>query len=374
MTESLRIGILGCGVITQRTLPGLKAILMTRDAKITAICDLSDANLAAVEAEYGQGALGRFDSLDAMLRDGRINTLLVATPISMHYDNVKAGLSAGCHVYTHKTLAATPERCLELGSLANNNGLRLAASPGQVLLPAYRRAREIIESGELGEIVSIDAAAEAAAHRWEAERADENPAKGRPFSWEWYHQEQQGGGPLDDMFVYPLAFLTETFGEVNAAAVHCRLVAETIDWKGRTIAADTPDSYSGFVRFGDVASTIRSSFGSNSSRVPWGFVSMRGTDAGLEIEKVNDREYRLYVTPNGGDARAEQLNVFSDEEATLFGSAECHVLTDINELLEAALGDREVIGATAKNAARVAKGLALIKDSAASGGKLVNSN
>ena len=373
MNESLRIGILGCGVITQRTLPGLKAILESRDAAITAICDLSDTNLDAVEAEYGQGVLGRYDSLETMLIDGGINTLLVATPISMHYDNVKAGLSAGCHVYTHKTLAPTPEQCLELGSLANNSGLRLAASPGQVLLPAYRRAREIIESGELGDIVTIDAAAEATAHRWEAERADENPAEGRPFSWEWYHQERRGGGPLDDMFVYPMAFLTETFGDVNAAAVHGRLVADTIEWNGRTITADTPDSYSGFVRFGDVASTIRSSFGSNSSRMPWGFVSMRGTDAGLEIEKMNDLEYRLYVTPNGGDTRVEKLDVFDKEEATKIGSAECHVLTDIRELLDAALEGREVTGATAKNAARVARGLALIKGSAASVGKLVNS-
>ncbi len=176
------------------------------------------------------------------------------------------------------------------------------------------------------------------------------------------------------MFVYPLAFLTETFGEVDAAAVHGRLVAETIEWKGRMIKADTPDSYLGFVRFGDVASTIRSSFGSNSSRVPWGFISMRGTDAGLEIEKVNDREYRLYVTPNGGDARVEQLDAFNDKEATVFGSAECHVLTDIRELLDAALEDRSVIGATAENAARVARGLALIKSSATNGGQLVNAN
>ncbi len=371
MTESLRIGILGCGVITQRTLPGLEAILKSRDASITAICDLSEANLDAVEAKYSQGAVRRFDSLDAMLKDGEVNTLLVATPISMHYDNVKTGLSGRCHVYTHKTLAPTAAECLELGALAESSGLRLAASPGQVLLPAYRRAREIIESGELGDIVSIDAAAEAAAHRWEAERADESPAEGVPFSWEWYHQEKRGGGPLDDMFVYPLAFLTEAFGEVDAAAVHGRLVADAIEWRGRTIVADTPDSYSGFLRFGDVAATIRSSFGSNSSRVPWGFISMRGTDAGLEVEKVNDREYRLYVTPNGGDVRVEELDVFDNDDAAIYGSAECHVLTDIKELLDAALEDRSVNGATAQNAARVARGLSLIKSSAASNGQLV---
>lgn len=374
MTNRTRIGILGCGVITQRTLPGLKAIMEPLGAEIAAICDLSEGNLDAIERGYHGDALSRYSSLDEMLGNGDIDVLMIATPISMHYDNVKAGLAAGCHVYTHKTLAPTLEQCDELGEIASANGLRLAASPGQILLPAYRRAREIIDSGELGTIVSIDAAAEAAAHRWEAERAHEDPEEGRAFSWEWYHSDARGGGPLDDMFVYPLAFLTEMLGDVTAAAVQGRLVTPNIEWKGRTVIADTPDSYTGVVNFNGVPATIRSSFSANSSRVPWGFIGIRGTDAGLEIEKMNDLEYRIYVTPNGGEARVEKLDVFDDRGAAIMGRAECHVLTDMRELLDAALHDREVEGATVANAARVARGMSLIKQSAADRGALVRAS
>ena len=371
MSDRIKIGILGCGVITQRILQGLKAVMEPRGAAISAICDLSDANLDTVEREYAKGPLHQFKSFDEMLRQCNLDAVMIATPISMHYDNVKTSLEAGCHVYCHKTLAQTPEQCKELCELANAKGLRLAASPGQVLLPAYRRAKEIVASGKLGALVSIDAVVEASPHRWEAERVDESPAEGQPFSWEWYHRQDSGGGPLDDMFVYPLAFLTETLGDVSAATVQSRLVTPNIQWKGRTVVADTPDAYCGTLNFDGVPATFRASFSANTSRIPWGFITIRGTEAGLEIEKVNDLEYRVYLTPNGGTTQSEQLNAFDATIADAVGNLECHLLTDIAELLDAVIGGRDVRGATPANAARIARALTLIRQSAAAGGNLV---
>jgi|GEM_PF-3139051 len=364
MTQQIRIGILGCGVITQRTLPGLIATLANYDAQIVSLCDISQENISAVLNKLNNTGVNCFTSLQSMLADQGINTLMIATPISMHYDNVKAGLDAGCHVYTHKTLAPTAEQCEQLADLAKQRQCRLAASPGQVLLPAYQRAKALIQSGELGTVISVDAAAEAAPHRYESERAHENPESGQPFSWEWYHRNDRCGGPLDDMFVYPLAFLTEVFGQVCSAYIHAGLHTQEIHWKGRTIKADAPDLYSGVIRFKNAVATMRSSFSSNSSRVPWGFISIRGTQASLEIEKQNDLEYQLYITPNEGEARVEKLDVFNSLKSQTYGSAECHVLTDMNEFMAAITEDRDVLGATADNAARVAHGISLIKQSA----------
>ncbi|MEM8815565.1 MAG: Gfo/Idh/MocA family oxidoreductase [Pseudomonadota bacterium] len=368
MKEPIRLGILGCGVITQRTMQALLALLEEFDGRIVGICDPNDANVAAVESMAAGHAPQRFADLETMASVA--NAIVVATPIRMHFEHVHTALNAGCHVYTHKTLAATEAQCMELAGMAERGNRKLVCSPGQLLLPAYRKALAIVESGELGRIVSVDAAAEASPHRYEAERADENPAAGQAYSWEWYHRKDRGGGPVDDMFVYPLAFLVPAFGRATAAAVNARLIEEAIEWRGRTVTADTPDAYSGYMQFGPVVSTVRASFSSNTSRISWGMITIRGSRACLEIDKRNDLEYRLYVTANGEDSRVEECNVFDTAEAARFGRAECHVIRDMRELFEAIRNDRAVEGATPENAAAVAGAISLMHKSAASGGEL----
>jgi len=368
MTQTIRLGILGCGVITQRTMTGLLALLEELDGEIVGLCDPNDGSVAAT-ADLAKGhSPRRFDSLEAMAAEA--TAIVVATPIRMHFDNVQTALDAGCHVYTHKTLAPTETQCLELAAAADRANRKLVCSPGQLLLPAYRRALEIIESGELGEIMSVDAAAEASPHRYEAERAGETPAEGQPYSWQWYHRESLGGGPVDDMFVYPLAFLVPAFGRASRAAVHAKIVETEIEWRGRTVRADTPDVYAGYLQFGSTVATVRTSFSSNTSRVSWGMITIRGSRACLEIDKRNDLEYRLYVTPNGGESRGEDRNVFEPAAAERFGRAECHVIRDMRELFEAIRHDRPVERATAGNAAAVAAAISLMKKSAANGGEL----
>jgi len=369
VNKSIRLGILGCGVITQRTMTGLLALLEEFDGEIVGLCDPNDASVAATADLAAGHSPRRFETLEAMSAEA--TAIIVATPIRMHFDNVRTAIDAGCHVYTHKTLAPTEAQCLELAGAATRAERKLVCSPGQLLLPAYRRALAIIESGELGEIMSVDAAAEASPHRYEAERADEAPGEGQPYSWEWYHRESLGGGPVDDMFVYPLAFLVPVFGRANRAAVHARIVETSIEWGGRTIQADTPDVYAGYMQFGSVASTMRTSFSSNTSRISWGMITIRGSRACLEIDKRNDLEYRLYVTPNGGKKREEDCNVFEPAAAERFGRAECHVIRDMRELFEAIHNDRLVEGASAENAAAVAAAISLMKKSAASGGALI---
>ncbi len=369
MNPSPRIGLLGCGVITQRILAGLLHILDETNATLVAVCDVVPSNLDAISEAIGSRHVDRFASLDDMLAKAELDAVLVATPIALHAQHVAAVLAAGCHVYTHKTLAPTAAECHALAAEAQRASLRLAASPGQILLPAYAQAHAVLNSGELGTLVSIDACTEAAPHRYEPERGHEDPPPGKPFSWEWYHLESKTGGPLDDMLVYPLAFLTEVFGSPSAAAVKGRLVTPAIEWRGRTVHADTPDAYAGLLMFGDVPATVRASFSANSSRVPWGMITLRGTKASMEIEKSNDLEYTLHITSNDGPARSEACPVWAPAAVAQMGSKECHVLTDIREFVNAIREQRDVAGATAVNAARVAEALALIKASAQRNGE-----
>ena len=370
----LKVAVLGCGVITQRTLPGLIELLRARGGRITALCDSVESNCRAVARVCGDSEIQEYSDFRLLLSESDCNIVFIATPIGLHFDHVRRALNSGRHVYCHKTLADSPDKCNILAALAEKKGLRLTASPGQTLLPAYARAKEIIEAGNLGRIVSIDAGTEAAPHRFEPERADEIPTNNRPFSWEWYHKRESGGGPLDDMFVYPLAFLTDLLGDVTGAAARSRLVTPEIKWKGSVVEADTPDTYVGILEFGEISATFRSSFSTNGRKTPWGTICIRGTDSCLEIEKRNDLTYCLYITSNRGKGRIEYHEAFDSANAFLYGCAECHVLVDMAEHLSACLEERPVRAATASNAARIARGLSLIRKSAAKRGAWIFAN
>ena len=374
MPEMLKVALLGCGVITQRTLPGLIEILRRRHGRISALCDPVESSRRATALGCGNSDVREYSDVGLMLNESDCNVVFIATPIGLHFDHARQALDAGRHVYCHKTLAESADQCDFLAKLADANGLRLAASPGQMLLPAYASARTIIAGGELGDIVSIDVGTEAAPHRYEPERAGETALNGRPFSWEWYHKRALGGGPLDDMFVYPLAFLTELLGDVTRVAARGRIVTRRIEWKGRVVEADVPDSYSGILEFGIVPATFRASFSANGRKVPWGTICIRGAESCLEIEKCNDLSYRLFITPNNRAPTIEHHEVFDSEEVGSRGPIECHVLTDMAEHLSACLEDRPVRGATAGNAARIAHGLALIRRSADRGGAWVRAD
>ncbi len=365
--STLRLGLAGCGVITQRTLPGIVAICREFGATVTALCDPGEAALDAVAAQLPFAAPGRFGDYGAMLASGAVDAVLLATPIGLHERQVRHALEAGLHAYCHKTLATTAAACRELDASAARRGLTLAASPGQMLLPAYERAAALVGSGELGPIATIDASAEAAPHRFEAERAAEAPAPGEPYSWEWYHRVERGGGPLADMLVYPLSFLCALFGAVTDVHVAGRLVRPEIHWRDRTVAADALDSYAGLARFGEIAATLRTSFSANATRLPWGTVVLRGADACVEIVKHDDLDYSLYVTPNDGERRRERLPALPDNLAAEYGRVECHVLLDIREFVAAVTAARPVRGATAGNAALTVAAIEMIERSAAGG-------
>ena len=372
MPPGLNVALVGCGVIAQRTFGGLSALLRAHNGRVSALCDPVQSNCRAVAQACSDWAVREYSSIDRLLAESDCNAVIVATPIGMHFDHARQSLSAGRHVYCHKTLADSAEGCHRLADLARRMKLKLAASPGQSLLPAYARAQDIVRSGRLGDIVSIDVGTEAAPHRFEPERANEAPRANRSYSWEWYHKAALGGGPLNDMFVYPLAFLTELLGEVTRASAKGNLITPVILWQGRTIMADTPDSYCGLLEFGNTLATFRASFSSNGHKVPWGTICIHGTECCLEIEKRSDLLYRIFLSPKDRPPSIERHRVFETGDAERLGRVECHVLTDLSEFFSACVEDRPVRGATAENAARVARGLSLIRRSAGLGGVWVD--
>jgi predicted dehydrogenase len=120
---------------------------------LTWLCDLDDELRATFAKRYP--GMQVTSSFDAMLADPDVEGVVIATPVPTHYALAKQALEAGKHVLVEKPPAMRATEIDELLAIANERDLVLM--PGHLLLyhPAVRKLKELIDAGELGEVLCI---------------------------------------------------------------------------------------------------------------------------------------------------------------------------------------------------------------------------
>src|SRR5438045_3131101 len=140
MSEPLRLAVLGTGSISIRgilphcTMPDVRDRL-----RVTAVCDTVPGRAKAAAEKFGIGQA--FDDYEALLREGEFDAVTIATPIGLHYEQGRAAVDAGKHVHFNKTMTTTVAEASDLITRAAQNGVKLVASPGEMLRPHNRRIR-----------------------------------------------------------------------------------------------------------------------------------------------------------------------------------------------------------------------------------------
>jgi predicted dehydrogenase len=148
--EPLRFAVVGLGYWG----PNLVRVLHeVPDAEVTLACDLHREALARIGVRYP--AVRLTTSFEEVLEDDSIDAVAIATPVSTHYELAAAALRAEKHVLVEKPLAASSEEALELIELAHR--AQRVLMPGHTFLysPPVNLSRNLIRSGELGEIYFI---------------------------------------------------------------------------------------------------------------------------------------------------------------------------------------------------------------------------
>ena len=94
-------------------------------------------------------------SFDEVLADPSVDAVSIATPPATHHPLAKRALEAGKHVLVEKPLATSAADAEDLVEIAEREGLVLM--PGHTFLysAAVNKVRDLIESGELGEVYFI---------------------------------------------------------------------------------------------------------------------------------------------------------------------------------------------------------------------------
>jgi predicted dehydrogenase len=119
------------------------------------MCDLSEQRLAHLKSLYPE-VEGATD-YNYMLNGVGLEAVIIATAVKTHFPLAKASLSAGKHTFIEKPMAASTEECEELIDIAKRNGLVLMTGHTFLYSPAVRKIKEIVETGDIGDIRYISA-------------------------------------------------------------------------------------------------------------------------------------------------------------------------------------------------------------------------
>jgi predicted dehydrogenase len=146
----VRVGLIGVGYWGPNLVRNLHEL---PEAEPVVVCDLRDEALARISSRFP--SVTTTTSVDELLSRDDIEAVVVATPVSTHFELAAAALRAGKHVLVEKPLAASAAQALELAALSGRCG-RLVM-PGHTFLysPPVNLIRDVIASGELGDIYFV---------------------------------------------------------------------------------------------------------------------------------------------------------------------------------------------------------------------------
>lgn len=117
------------------------------------------ASSAERAAEYADkyGIKHSFSSFDEMVACPDIDVIDICTPNNIHYSQILSAIKAGKHIYCEKPLCTTSEQANDVARLAKENNVTCAVVFNTRFHLPVIRAKELIEKGRLGDILSFSA-------------------------------------------------------------------------------------------------------------------------------------------------------------------------------------------------------------------------
>ncbi len=150
ITTPIGIAIIGYGYWGPNV---VRNILERPEFRLIGLCELDSSRSADFSGRH-PGVRIESD-LDELLLDSRIQAVAIATPPRTHHELVRRALQAGKHVLVEKPLATTVADAEDLIALADATGAVLMPGHTFVYSPSVNKVRELIHSGEVGEMYFI---------------------------------------------------------------------------------------------------------------------------------------------------------------------------------------------------------------------------
>lgn len=151
--SALSVGLIGCG----RRGVAISGIFARNEfAKIAAICDIYQDQVQAASQKFSGARV--FKNMQEVLASD-VDAVYIATPVYLHPEHFEAAVKARKHIFMEKPAGADPAGCRRVLAAAKKADptKRITVDFQQRYGKDYRKAYEIVKSGELGGIKAIRA-------------------------------------------------------------------------------------------------------------------------------------------------------------------------------------------------------------------------
>ena len=148
----LKLGFIGLGQATSKVMARRDEI-DSLPYVMTDACDLRPHALDAFKNEFG-GAV--YDNPEDMCRQSDVDVVYIATPAEFHREHVEIAARHGKHIVVEKPMALSLEDCEAMIAAADSAGVKLLAGHTHSFDAPIRKMREIIASGEIGDVLMIN--------------------------------------------------------------------------------------------------------------------------------------------------------------------------------------------------------------------------
>lgn len=333
--EKVKIGLAGCGSVSQRgLLPHLAQEDIRQWCELTAVMDPVPGRAEATAEKFG--AKLWFEDYDEMLKSP-IDAVVIASPIGVHYEQAMKAIAAGKHIHVNKTMTTTKAEADEVIEAARKAGVKVVASPGRAHRPATKRVKEIIEAGKIGRVYWAEIGAAGGGHEFESFREGDdvlsnvNPA--------WYYK-RPGGGPMYDMAVYALHTITGILGPVKRVTGMSGIGLKERFFKDQRIEIEMDDNTHLLLDFGDnVFCLVYSSNSFGGPTRPFSMPFISGSEGAIAASRAGVEVWGRNV--EGG----HRVETPGHDMPFVFGPhlelPERHVYSDIMHMVDCALRDKE---------------------------------
>lgn len=293
----IRIGLIGAGWMGRAhaaAFEGAARIFGTDPAtlKIVAVADVS----AAAAQDFAQ----RFDvprnttDWRSLIEDPEIDVIDITTPNDVHPEIALAAIAAGKHVYCEKPMANTAAEARAMHEAAKAAGVVTLVGFNYLCSPIQAYAKQLIESGELGEIFHFRGFFD----------NDYMVEESFPFTWRADAKAAGKAGALGDMASHVLSLAHYLVGEVTeVCGARQVLHSKRRDAKGVTREVENDDLAHFICRFANGASGYLEASRIGTGRKLFLGYEIMGTRGSLLFDQERMNELMFYRV---GDDRAER--------------------------------------------------------------------
>jgi predicted dehydrogenase len=200
--HKLRWGVIGCAGINRKVVPSIQESELN---EVVAIASRNENK--AKEAALNFGIPKAYGSYEALLADDSIDAVYIPLPNHLHKEWTIKAAEAGKHVLCEKPMALNADEAKEMAAACQQAGVKLAEAYMYRHHPRYEMIKEIIASGEIGDVRAL--------HGVFTFNSAANNKQNIRF------QQAMGGGSIYDIGCYPLSAARLILGkEPMAATVH----------------------------------------------------------------------------------------------------------------------------------------------------------